>query len=126
MWTEARNALLLGRLRGGLEGNPGVVRARDALHMATRDGAKCLGRDGEIGVLQVGAAADIAVWSLTGPSFSGAVSDPVEAWLRCGPTSATHTIIDGRVVVEHSTLMVDGLEDRLHRHRLAAERIQAD
>ena len=36
--------------------------ARTALEMATRGGAACLGRIGELGTLMVGAAADIAVW----------------------------------------------------------------
>ncbi len=126
MWTEARAALMLGRLRGGMEGNPGVVRARDALHMATRGGASCLGRDGEIGQLSVGAVGDLAIWSLDGPSFAGALSDPIEAWLRCGPTSAAYTVIDGKVVVDRGVLTVPGLEDRLRDHRVAATRIQAD
>src|SRR6478609_6258869 len=43
LWMESRNALLLGRLRGG----PEAMQARDALDMATRGGARCLGRDGE-------------------------------------------------------------------------------
>ncbi len=30
------------------------------------------------------------------PSFAGAIADPVEAWLRCGPASAKHTVVHGR------------------------------
>lgn len=126
LWIEARNALLLGRLRGGMEGNPGVVRARDALDMATRGGARCLGRDGEVGQLSVGAVGDLVVWDLTGPSFAGALSDPVEAWLRCGPLAAATTVIGGRVVVDGGVFQLDGLDDHLARHAVAAERIQAD
>jgi len=33
------------------------------------------------------------VWSLEGVRFAGALSDPVEAWLRCGPVSARHTVV---------------------------------
>ena len=62
LWMETRNALLLGRLRHG----PGSMQARDALEMATRGGAACLGRDGEIGELSLGAAGDVAVWPLEG------------------------------------------------------------
>ena len=50
LWMEARNALLLGRLRKG----PTSMGARDALEIATRGSAGCLGRDGEIGQLSVG------------------------------------------------------------------------
>jgi hypothetical protein len=35
------------------------------------------------------------VWSLTGPSFAGALADPIEAWLRCGPAAARDTVVHG-------------------------------
>jgi cytosine/adenosine deaminase-related metal-dependent hydrolase len=76
--------------------------------------------------LSVGCVADLTVWSLDGPSFAGALSDPIEAWLRCGPLSATHTIINGVPVVEDGALTIPGLDDRLARHRAAAARIQQD
>ena len=124
MWTEARNALALGRLRGGLEGDPGVVRARDALEMATRGGAACLGRQGEIGQLSVGSVADLVVWRLDGPAFAGALSDPVEAWLRCGPLAAHHTVVAGQMLVEAGEFQAAGLEAKLADHRRLAAAIQ--
>lgn len=122
MWTEARAALLLGKLRGG----PGSTSARDALEMATRGGAACLGRLGELGVLEPGAAGDVAVWRLDGLSFTGALSDPVEAWLRCGPTSAWHTVVAGNPVVEDGEVRHPALTEMVARHRAHAERVQAD
>jgi cytosine/adenosine deaminase-related metal-dependent hydrolase len=120
LWMESRNALLLGRLRGG----PEAMQARDALEMATTGGAKCLGRAGEIGVLTAGAAGDVVVWSLEGIRFAGAVSDPIEAWLRCGPTSARDTIIAGRSVVSSGLLTNPGVDEMLARHRAVAMRWQ--
>ena len=76
--------MLLAKLRDGA----GAGTARMALEMATLGGAACLGRTGELGVLAPGAVGDVAVWSLTGPAFAGAIADPVEAWLRCGPVTA--------------------------------------
>ena len=73
--------MLLAKLRDGA----GAGTARMALEMATLGGAGCLGRIGEIGTLAVGAVGDVAVWPLAGPPFAGALADPVEAWLRCGP-----------------------------------------
>ena len=84
LWLEARQAMLVAKLRSGAAAGT----ARMALECATIGGAGCLGRDGEIGVLTPGAVGDVAVWKLDGPIFSGAVADPIEAWLRCGPTSA--------------------------------------
>ena len=47
----------------------------------------------------------------------GALTDPVEALLRCGPTQAFHTVIAGRPLVEDGELRVTGLSDVLARHR---------
>jgi cytosine/adenosine deaminase-related metal-dependent hydrolase len=120
LWLEARGALLLGRQRGG----PTSFTARDALELATRGSAQCLGRLGELGVLAVGAAADLVAWKLDGLAFAGALTDPVEALLRCGPTAAHHTVIAGRPLVEDGELRVDGLAGILTRHRAAAARLQ--
>ena len=122
MWLEARTALLLGRVRKG----PQAMGARDALEIATRGSAGCLGRDdGELGQLAVGSAGDLVCWPLEGIRFAGALSDPVEAWLRCGPVSAKHTVIAGRVVVEDGLLTAPGEESMLERHREISQRIQS-
>lgn len=120
LWMEARNALLLGRLRGG----PSSFGARDALELATRGSAACLGRLGELGVLAPGAAADLVAWKLDGLAFAGALTDPIEAWLRCGPVAAHHTVIAGRALVEDGELRAVGVDDVLVRHRRAAMRMQ--
>jgi cytosine/adenosine deaminase-related metal-dependent hydrolase len=112
--------MLLAKLQGG----PGAFTARDALEMATRGGAGCLGRTGEIGELSVGAVGDLAVWPLDGPMFAGAVADPVEAWLRCGPVAARHTVVAGVPVVENGALVHAGVEEMLRRHRAGAVRMQ--
>ncbi len=125
MWTEARNAMLLGRLRDGLARRQGgFFTARDALELATRGGAACLGRSGEIGELSPGACGDIAVWRLDGPAFAGAHSDAVEAWLRCGPVSAHHTIVAGRMIVKDGCLVADNAEAMLRDHRRISEAMQ--
>ncbi|MCU1458436.1 MAG: amidohydrolase [Actinomycetia bacterium] len=121
LWMEARNALLLGRLRLG----PQAMGARDALEIATRGSAGCLGREGEIGVLSPGAAGDLVCWPLVGIPFAGALSDPVEAWLRCGPVAARHTVIAGVPVVEDGRLVAPGEEAMLARHRVISARVQA-
>jgi cytosine/adenosine deaminase-related metal-dependent hydrolase len=120
LWLEARSAMLLGRQRNG----PASFTARDALELGTRGSAACLGRLGELGVLAPGAAADMVAWKLDGLPFAGALTDPVEALLRCGPTAAHHTVIAGRPLVEDGELRVTGLAEMLARHRTAASRLQ--
>jgi cytosine/adenosine deaminase-related metal-dependent hydrolase len=120
LWMEARQAMLLAKLRDGAESGT----ARMALECATSGGADCLGRIGEIGVIAPGAAADVAVWRLTGPAFAGALADPIEAWLRCGPVASWHTIVNGRFVVREGNIVHNDLDDVLRTHARHAARIQ--
>lgn len=120
LWLEARQAMLLAKLRDGAAAGT----ARMALDIATRGGAACLGRSGELGVLAPGAVGDVAVWSLTGPVFAGAVADPVEAWLRCGPAAARDTIVHGRFVVRDGVVVSDRLDEMLAAHDRLARRLQ--
>jgi cytosine/adenosine deaminase-related metal-dependent hydrolase len=120
LWLEARQAMLLAKLRSGA----GAADARMALECATIGGAGCLGRIGEIGTLAVGATGDVAIWALTGPRFAGAIADPIEAWLRCGPVAARDTIVHGRVVVRNGELISPDVAQRLIDHHRIASRIQ--
>jgi cytosine/adenosine deaminase-related metal-dependent hydrolase len=120
LWMETRAALLLGRCRGG----PDAMTARDALDLATRGSARCLGRDGELGHLRPGACADLVVWDLHAVSLAGAVSDPVEAWLRCGPARAWTTVVAGRILVDRGEPRLTGLADALRAHDRIARRMQ--
>ena len=120
MWLEARQAMLLAKLRNGAAAGT----ARMSLEIATRGGAGCLGRVGEIGEISVGAVGDLAIWSLTGVAFAGAVADPIEAWLRCGPTGAKHTIVNGKLVVDNGQLVSNKVDSMLATHRKVAKRMQ--
>ena len=121
LWLEARQAMLLAKLRNGA----GAADARMALEVATIGGAGCLGRVGEIGSLQVGAVGDVAVWDLSGIQFTGAIADPVEGWLRCGPTGARDTIVHGRPVVKGGQLMTGKTAEMMASHRRLATRMQS-
>ena len=121
LWLETRGALLLARLRGGPQG----MQAREALEMATLGGAACLGRN-DIGCLAPGRAGDLVVWPVDGIAFAGALSDPVEALLRCGPVAARHTVVAGRSLVTDGVLTAGGIVAMLERHRrIAAEWLRA-
>ncbi|MDA3040328.1 MAG: 8-oxoguanine deaminase, partial [Actinomycetota bacterium] len=72
LWLESRTAMLQGRLRAGMAGQaPGSFGAREALEIATRGGAACLGREGELGQLSVGAVADAVIWPVDGLLHAG-------------------------------------------------------
>ena len=120
LWLEARQAMLLAKLKSGAHAGT----ARMALEVATIGGAGCLGRIGEIGEISVGAVGDLAIWQLTGPAFAGALADPIEAWLRCGPLSARDTIVQGKAVVRNKELVSTKVDNMLGTHATISRRIQ--
>jgi cytosine/adenosine deaminase-related metal-dependent hydrolase len=95
---EARQAMLLARVGAG----PGALSARQALELATLGGAAVLGRR-DLGALEVGKAADVAVFAVDGLSFAGH-HDAVAALLFCRPPAARDVIVNGRVVVRDGEL----------------------
>jgi 8-oxoguanine deaminase len=117
MLAEARQALLLERVRYGA----GALSVADALRMATVEGARCLGRD-DIGSLQPGKRADVAMFDLRGAGYSGA-GDAVSALLLCAPAQVDTLIVEGRVVVEGGELQTISLEGILRRHRKLAAKL---
>jgi cytosine/adenosine deaminase-related metal-dependent hydrolase len=100
MLAEVRQAMLVARGRDGA----GAMPAREALRLATRGGARCLGRD-DIGSLEAGKRGDVALFRLDGLGDVGAEVDPVAALLFCQPRRVTHLIVDGRPVVREGTLL---------------------
>ena len=124
---EARTAMLLARVGKSLEpfgcdAGPREMTARDMLAVATRGGARVLGRD-DIGHLAPGMAADLALFDLRSLGFAGgAVHDPVAALLLCAPAQAAYTVVNGRVVVREGQLATVDLGPLVERHnRLAVQ-----
>jgi cytosine/adenosine deaminase-related metal-dependent hydrolase len=97
---ELRQAMLVARLAGH---GPRALTARESLELGTIHGARCLGRETEIGSLEPGKVADIALWRIDGIDHAG-IPDPVAA-LVMGPRPLVDTLfVGGRVVVEGGEL----------------------
>ncbi|MCW2883885.1 MAG: 8-oxoguanine deaminase [Streptosporangiaceae bacterium] len=95
---ELRQAMLFQRAAGG----PKALTARQALELGTLGGARCLGRQDEIGTLEPGKLADIALWRVDG--VRAAIDDPLVALVH-GPTPPlARLLVGGRIVVEDGTL----------------------
>ena len=109
---EMRQALLLARATGG----PRALSVRDALRLATRGGARCLGREDEIGSLEPGKLADIAVWRLGGLDHTG-IADPVAA-LVLGRLPQVDTLLCGGREVLTGEDVVEELDRASARLRL--------
>ncbi|WP_431300589.1 8-oxoguanine deaminase [Tabrizicola sp. BL-A-41-H6] len=114
---EARMAMLLQRVSLGAD----AMGAREALEIATLGGARVLGRS-DVGSLEVGKRADIAVWDMRGVEAAGAW-DPVAALILCGPTRVRHLFVEGRQVVRDGQMVTIDLPLVLERQRALAARL---
>jgi len=121
MLPEARQAMLVARVKSGVDSMP----ARDALWLATRGGAEVLGRD-DIGELSPGKAADLSIFDVSDIDFAGSLSDPVAAVLFCGAgVRAKHVLVDGRPVVENGRLaLVDQAAVARQANKLSQEMLE--
>jgi cytosine/adenosine deaminase-related metal-dependent hydrolase len=113
---EVRQALLFARASGG----PEAMSVRRAVQLGTIGGARLLGRADEIGSLEAGKLADVALWRIDGLGHAG-IADPVAA-LVLGPLAPLELLlVGGRPVVEHGGLLtVDEEEAAAAASRAAA------
>ncbi len=91
---ESRHALLFARSKGG----PQTMTVRKALELGTIGGARVLGREGEIGSIEVGKLADLAVWKLDTVAHAG-ITDPVAALVLGSTPPLKLLLVNGRIVV---------------------------
>lgn len=102
MLAEARQALLAHRI--GADPSRWIT-AEEALWMATRGGARCLGRD-DVGSLEAGKCADVVLVDTRRLSYAGASSDLVAALVFSPfPEPVDMAMVNGRVVVEGGQLV---------------------
>jgi 8-oxoguanine deaminase len=117
LMQEVRAAFLLQRGANGI----GAVSHRDALRWATEGSAACIGRP-ELGRIAVGAAADLALFTLDELRFSGA-GDPLAALVLCGAARADRVMVGGRWVVENGRIPALDVGGLIRRHGMAAARL---
>ncbi len=127
--AEARQAMLLARLKEGMTGfslsnDPSrkLMTARDALRLATRGGAAVLGRK-DIGSLEVGKCADFFAVNLNRLDYAGALHDPVAAAVFCQPVRADYTVVGGKFVIRGGQLVTMDERQLVERHNRAARRL---
>jgi 8-oxoguanine deaminase len=128
MLAEARQAMLLARVRAGVEGaslsgsSKPILSARQALEIATRGGASVLGRD-DIGSLEVGKCADFIAIDLDRLDYAGAQHDPLAAILFCNPAGVDYNVVGGKFIVREGQLQTLDLPDHIRKHNQAARRL---
>lgn len=120
MIREARQAMLLARVKYGAESMP----ARRALWLATSGGAQVLGREQELGSLEPGKCADLSLWDISTLEFAGA-ADPVAALLHCAAQYADLVMVNGEIRVRGGRLVSERLYKFVPRQREIARRLVA-
>jgi len=113
---EVKQALLAARGRGG----PEAMTVREALHIATRGGGAVLGRD-DIGSLEPGKRADVAVWRTDGLELAGA-ADPVAGFVFSAPHRVDRLYVGGMEVVRDGRLTRADEAGIAREHRAQARR----
>jgi cytosine/adenosine deaminase-related metal-dependent hydrolase len=96
---EIKQAVLSARVRDG----PGALSVRDALRLATRGGADCLGRE-DIGSLEIGKVADLVTFDAEALESAGGGEDPLAAALL-GAVKPRDVMVHGRWIVKDGELM---------------------
>jgi cytosine/adenosine deaminase-related metal-dependent hydrolase len=113
---EVKEALLVARGRGG----PAALTVRESLRLATRGGAAVLRRE-DIGSIEPGKCADLAVWRTDGLELAGA-EDVVAGLVLSGPHGVDRLYVGGEEVVRDGRLVRADEEAIAEEHRRVARR----
>jgi 8-oxoguanine deaminase len=126
---EARQAMLLSRLKEGIAGfslsndpTRKLMTARTALELATRGGAAVIGRS-DIGSLETGKCADFFAVNMNRLDYAGAQHDPVAAVVLCQTVKVDFTVVGGKFVVRDGQVVTLDEHKLIERHNRAAKRL---
>jgi len=125
---EARQAMLVARVRAGLEGASlsgqahWIMSARQVLEIATRGGADVLGRT-DIGSLEVGKCADLIAFNLNRLDLAGGLHDPLAALVFCSPQKVDYNIVQGKMIVKDGNITTLDLPTQIEKHNQATNRL---
>jgi len=116
---EVKQALLVARGRG----EPAALTARQALRLATRGGADLLGRS-DLGAIEPGRCADLAVWRRDMLELAGA-RDPVAGLVLSAPHRVDRLLVGGEDVVREGELVRVSEQEIAQEQRRQAEKFNA-
>jgi 5-methylthioadenosine/S-adenosylhomocysteine deaminase len=102
IFTEMRTMALLQKAMHG----PEAIPAKQALRIATIEGARTLGLEQEIGTLEIGKRADVIAVNLNTLHAAPYANDPVSALVYSAQTSDVQTVIvDGQLLMRERKLL---------------------
>ena len=104
--------------------DPTALPARQALGLATRQGAAVLGLQGEVGRLIPGLKADLVVVDLDQPHLTP-IYDPLSHLVYAATGADVQTVVvEGRLLVEDRQLLSFDLQETLARARELAGKVK--
>ena len=115
---EVRQAFLQQRMQHGID----AITHEDALRWASEGSARCLRRP-ELGRIETGQCADLALFKLDEPRFSGA-HDPIAALVLCGAHRADRVMVQGKWVVADGQLVHMDIQKLQHQQSEAVEQLK--
>ena len=122
MIREVRQAMLLQRVKYGAD----ALSAREALRMATMGGAQVLHREGEIGSIEVGKAADLIAFDLNDIALAGAHADPLAAVVHCAADRVDFAMVNGDWRVRDGRLVDESILDLVPVHNRFSKELTRD
>jgi 5-methylthioadenosine/S-adenosylhomocysteine deaminase len=124
-WEELRLAGLLGRFGGG----PTDLPAADLFEMATIGGARAIGLDADIGSIEIGKYADLAILDLQRAHTAGADDVYTQLVYSARASDVRTVMIGGKIMVEQGRLTafseLDAVKEANRQRALLRARISA-
>jgi 5-methylthioadenosine/S-adenosylhomocysteine deaminase len=105
-------------LHKGINRNPTLMHAEKVLEMATIEGAKALSWEGEIGSIEAGKKADLAIISLKKPHLCPVYNESSHLVYAVKSSDVETVIINGRIIMENrklTTLNVENVMDMVNK-----------
>ena len=96
---------LLALIHKGVKRTPQCISAKDNIRIATINGAKALGLEKEIGSLEVGKKADIAILNLNSPSLTPRNNLIAGLSYSANGSEVETVIIDGKITMENRKIL---------------------
>jgi len=118
MIAELRQGMYLQRLRYGAS----KITHNHVYEWASKGSAKLLGRN-DIGEIEIGKQADLALFKLDELRFSGS-HDPLAALLLCGAQRADRVMVAGKWRVVDGKIVDKDEAELIHRHSDAAKKLR--
>jgi cytosine/adenosine deaminase-related metal-dependent hydrolase len=121
-WSELRLAGLLAAFRNGAD----ALGPADLFEMATLGGARALGLDADIGSIEAGKCADLAILDLQRAHAAGPEDVYTQLVYSARASDVRTVLVDGRVVVEEGRLVAfseaDAVQDAAKQRALLVKR----